>query len=150
VFYSYDDLSKGGKISSDILQPWKRILEDVLVVARRYKQIYITVWYPHQFGGNRRRSSQEPHLLIEKDSVVPIPATLATFTEIGEDETKIIHHQHRFLTELHENFRHVNIIQQIIPTRTGLDGIKSSAAVWVAAINDSEPFSVQQKLPRDW
>lgn len=150
LYYSYDDLSKHGKLSSDILQPWKRVLEDVLVVARKYKQVYITVWYPHQFGGVQRRTASEGRSLIEKESVVPIPVTRATFTEVGEDNSILVHEQHRFLKEFHESYRHINIIQQIIPTRTGLDGIKSSAAVWVSAINDTEPFSLQHKLPPDW
>lgn len=150
VYFSYDDLSKQGKLSSDILQPWKRIVEDVLTVARKHKQVYITVWYPHQFGGERKRSLQESRMLIEKAPVVPIPVTKATFTEVLEDNSIAVHEQHRFLKQFHENYRHINIIQQIIPTRTGLDGIKSSAAVWVSAINGSDPFSFQQKLALDW
>lgn len=39
IFFSYEDLEKQGKLSSDKLQPWKRILEDILVVARKYRQV---------------------------------------------------------------------------------------------------------------
>ena len=52
IYYSYAQLRKHGKLSSDIQHPWKRILDDVLSVARKYKQVYITVWYPHNYGKN--------------------------------------------------------------------------------------------------
>lgn len=60
VYYSYDDLEKQGKLSSDVHQPWKRILDDVLVIARDFKQIYVTLWYPHTFGLNNE-TSDDPH-----------------------------------------------------------------------------------------
>ncbi len=60
VYYSYDDLEKQGKLSSDVHQPWKRILDDVLVIARDFKQIYVTLWYPHTFGVNDE-TSDDPH-----------------------------------------------------------------------------------------
>lgn len=39
VHFSYSDLEKQGKLSSDVLQPWKRVLEDVLILARQFKQV---------------------------------------------------------------------------------------------------------------
>ena len=50
IYFAYTDLEKQGKLSSDKLMPYKRVLEDVLVIARNYKQVYIMAWYPHQFG----------------------------------------------------------------------------------------------------
>jgi len=91
VYYSYDDLEGQGKLSSDIHQPWKRILDDVLVIARDFKQIYVTLWYPHTFGVN---------------------------DETGDDPHK-----------------YTNIIREIIPTRTGYYGIKSSLVVWMTHTN---------------
>jgi hypothetical protein len=150
VYFSYDDLLAQGKLSSDLLQPWKRVLEDVLVVARKYKQVYVTIWYPHQFGGKERRSTFSARKLIEKESVVEVPVTGATHTETNEDGDVLVYGLHRLMKEQHEKYRHINVIQQVVPTRTGLDGIKCSAAVWVSAINGSEPFSLLHKLPKDW
>jgi hypothetical protein len=50
VYFSYADLKAQGKLSSDKLQPWKRVAEDVLTIARDFKQVYVTVWYPHEYG----------------------------------------------------------------------------------------------------
>ena len=97
VYYSYKDLAAQGMLSSDKLQPWKRVQESVVWTARRFKQIYIIVWYPYQFGA--------------VDPKAPYAQ------------------RHRFQ----------NIIQTIIPTRTGLDGLKSTAAVWLTARNETAP-----------
>jgi hypothetical protein len=94
VYFSYKDLEKEGWISSDRTQPWKRVLEEMLSVARSYRQVYLVVWYPHTFGANDDPS---------------------------------------------DPFLHQNIIQQIIPTRTGLHGIKSTCVVWMTTLNQSDP-----------
>eukprot|EP01032_Pedospumella_encystans_P024805 gene24805-28036_t len=95
VYFSYADLQKQGMLSSDKLQPWKRVYEDLLWTARKYKQIYIMVWYPHQFGAPE------------------------TSPKAGR--------MHKY----------TNIIQMVIPTRTGMDGLKSTAAVWLMARNET-------------
>lgn len=102
VYYSYDDLTKSGRVSSDPLQPWKRISEDLLKIARRFKQIYITLWYPHRFG----------------------------YSDSDVNDTRFI-----------------NIIQKIIPTRTGLDQIKSDSVVWLSTVNGALP-SIPQRIYR--
>lgn len=153
VYYSWDDLSRHGQLSSDGLRPWKRVLPQMLAVARKFKQIHVTVWYPHQFGGTRRRrsSAKDHRLLSEKDAVVvPLPYTPATETETAEDGTVLVHSTHRALQETHEPWRHINIVQEVVPTRTGLHGIKCSGAVWVSAINGTEPFALLHKLTADW
>ncbi len=42
--------------------------------------------------------------------------------------------------DLSDPHKHEIVIQQVIPTRTGLDGIKSSVTVWLSAVNGSEPM----------
>jgi hypothetical protein len=84
-------------LSSDTLQPWKRVQETVIWTARKFKQIYILVWYPHRFGAE----------------------------EAGATHT--------------ERHKYQNIIQMVVPTRTGLDGLRSTAAVWLTAHNDTAP-----------
>ena len=106
VYYSYEDLEKQGRLSSDKLQPWKRLKEDFLTIARKYRQIYILVWYPNHFGELKGKE------LDEKDP-----------------------------------YHHSVMIQQVIPTRTGLDQIKSNAAIALSAFNYSEPH-IHQKLLR--
>ncbi len=99
VFFSYEDLEKQGRLSSDKLLPFKRVQEDILKIARRHKQVYIIAWYPHQFG-------------------------------------------HDLSDDKEDKYKHYSIIQQIIPTRTGLNGIKSTAAVWLTAINETAPQEI--------
>ena len=50
AYFSYKDLKSQGKYSGEPLQPWKRVLEDVLVIARNYSQTFVTMWYPHKFA----------------------------------------------------------------------------------------------------
>ena len=111
VYFSYDDLRKQGKWSTDKLQPFKRVLADVLVIARHYRQVYVTAWYPHAFG-KAHDDPDDPH-------------------------------------------RHTSVLQQVIPTRTGLFGIKSTVPVWMSAMNHTEPEPKKRKLrdyvySKDW
>jgi len=52
VYFSYADLEKQGKLSNDHRKEgkWARVSEDMMWIARKYRQVYITVWFPHQFG----------------------------------------------------------------------------------------------------
>lgn len=45
---------------------------------------------------------------------------------------------------------HAVILQQVIPTRTGLNGIKSTATVWLAAVNFTEPTVPPQIVRKEW
>jgi hypothetical protein len=105
VYFSYEDLKKQGKWSTDKLQPFKRVLEDVMVIARHYRQVYVMAWYPHAFG-------KTPPL---------------------EDN-------------LDDPHRHTTVLQQVIPTRTGLHGIKSTVPVWMSAVNHTEPEARKRTL----
>lgn len=122
VYFSYSDLKKNGKLSSDKRQPWKRVVDDVIQIAREYKQVYITVWYPHSFGRQRVTNpvyvgQQQQYVQDREGSAAPYAA--------NENMT---------------NSRTFEVIlQEILPTRTGLNGIKSSAVVWLSAINGSAP-----------
>jgi hypothetical protein len=111
VYFSYKDLEAQGMLSSDVLQPWKRVLDPVLWTARKFKQVYITVWYPHQFG----EQASDP--------------------ADGDQYPK-------------RKYKHSNIIQTVIPTRTGLDGLKSTAAVWLMERN-STPVVIPPKIVRN-
>ena len=51
VYYSYKQLDELGLISTtNPNQPWLRVSEYMLEVAREFKQMYITVYYAHAFG----------------------------------------------------------------------------------------------------
>lgn len=97
-------------LSSDVLQPWKRVLEPVLWVARRFKQVSVTVWYPHRFG---------------------VPASDGPKSE----------------TYPRRKYKHTNIIQSVIPTRTGLDGLRSTSAVWLMERNNT-PATIPPRMVR--
>ena len=109
IYFSYVDLAKQGKLSSDRRQPWKRVLDDVLKIARDYNQVYITVWYPHTFG---------------KKAV-----TDGEVRTSGDQQSIGIIELHPFEV----------VLQEIIPTRTGLEGVKSTSAVWMSAVNKTSP-----------
>jgi len=108
VHFSIEDLENQGMLSSDKNFPWKRTQEPVLRVARKYRQIYITQWYPSKFG-------RQDVPAVEKDP-----------------------------------YRHTTIVRQIVPTRTGLGNIKSTAAVWLSHTNGSEPEIPPRILRKAW
>ena len=58
---------------------------------------------------------------------------------------------HRFGAEDSDDpLKHVVVVQEIVPTRTGLDNIKSSATVWLSAINFTEPFRPPTIIKKEW
>ena len=135
VHFSYADLAKQGKLSSDRRQPWKRVVEDILVIARDYKQVYITVWYPHSFG--TRPSGDGTRTKTPGDRTPGSGDKLKGKDDIATRKTTAPadKHPHRFEV----------VIQEIIPTRTGLTGVKSSAAVWMSSLNRSAPHTFSPK-----
>lgn len=124
VYFSYKDLFKQGMLSSDKLLPWKRVKEDILIIARKFKQVYITVWYPHQFGiedEDNNKSNNEVNI------------TKLNFDQYEKKKMK---------------YKYTNIIQSIIPTRTGLNSLQSTAVVWLSAINETSPI-IPQRIFRE-
>lgn len=106
VYFSYNDLKIQGKLSSDPSEPWKRVLQDMLLIARHYRQTYLTLWYPHTFG----QASQG-----------------------GEDPNA-----------------YTNIIQEVVPTRTGLNEVRSKVAVWLSSTNLTEPEVPSFVSAKEW
>lgn len=80
----------------------------MLKIARKYRQIYVTQWYPSKFG------TQDPKFL--KDN-----------------------------KHLHET-----VVRQIIPTRTGLNNIKSTGAVWLWTTNGTIPTKEELVIRKEW
>ena len=108
VYFQYEDLAKQGRLSSDKLRPWKRILDDVLSIARDYRQVSITAWYPNVFGDDPGPDSEE------------------------------------------DRNRYKNIIQEVIPTRTGLDYLKSTVTVWMSHVNATAVKKKNHVYRRMW
>lgn len=182
LYYSYADLQNIGKLSSDVERPWKRILEPLLDLSRRYKQSYITVWYPRAFGAapsetllekeKRRRLledrssspvSQIPAVkqakLIQDVQLLPprlttkppppLPKTDASSKSSAQQSPKkedvlvsTVHRPHPF--------QHMVLLQEILPTRTGLDGLKSSSVVWLSAVDDISPHLIDFVRLDEW
>lgn len=109
VHFSYEDLHNQGKLSGDVLQPWKRVHEDIVWIARKYKQVYVTLWYPSKFGEH----------------------------EDAESKVKDPH-------------RYKSLIKQVIPTRTGLNELKSTVAVWLSGVNDLAPEIPDRVISKEW
>lgn len=112
AYFSYEDLSSQGMLSSDALRPFKRIETIVLELARKYKQAYITVYYPHVFGHGQVQQ------VVAADG---LPEIVSRYSNQRA--------QHRY----------TSIIREVIPTRTGLDGIKSTSVMWLSKVNHEEP-----------
>jgi predicted secreted protein len=62
VYNSDDYLHQQGRLSADVDRPFQRILEEIIAVARDYKQVslisvqrYVIVRYPHTFGTGRKK-----------------------------------------------------------------------------------------------
>lgn len=66
LYYSYKQLEEHGLLSNaDPLQPWRRVSESILTIARQYKQFYITVYYANAFGPS---STNQMHKIIENNN----------------------------------------------------------------------------------
>lgn len=104
----YFDIVLLGYLSSDPHAPWKRTLQPILKIARKYRQIYVTQWYPSQFG------TQDP-------------------SQLGENK------------HLHET-----VVRQVIPTRTGLNNIKSTGAVWLWLRNGTQVTKEEFVIRKEW
>ena len=91
AYYSNEDLKKQQKLSKEIDKSYIYALNKIIEIALKYKQTYVTLYYPHSFG-------------LTDNTLEP--------------------------------YKYTNIIQEIIPTRTGLHEIKSSVVVWLSEIND--------------
>lgn len=97
VYYSYKQLDAEGLLSSATpTQPWKRLSETLLEVAREFKQMYITVYYANAFGpsdtnqiwkiGERNRQRR---LLIEADPALAGKYDLPLSNDDDEEQTNV-------------------------------------------------------------
>lgn len=93
IHFSLAHLEEQGKLSSDVMFPWKRVTDSILKIARNNRQAYVLVWFPHKFG-KPPVTGDNPHI-------------------------------------------HTNVIQRVIPVRTGYHQIKSEVVVWLSAVNFS-------------
>ena len=60
-------------------------------------------------------------------------------------------HPHTFGKAVEEDpYRHVSIIQDVVPTRTGLDLVKSSVVVWMTAVNDTLVKRTPEVYSKPW
>ena len=144
VHFSYSDLLKSGKLSSDRRQPWKRVVDDIIEIARDYKQVYITVWYPHAFGQLEERHTSSSRDIsttaVSGDSSQTtddnLPGIRSVELDDDDEDAKQVPYTKIIKQRKHESSV---ILQEIIPTRTGLGAIQSSTVVWLSAVNGSAP-----------
>ena len=116
VHFSYSDLLKCGKLSSDRRQPWKRVFEDIVQIARDYKQVYITAWYPHSFG---REPTTNPVYVGQQ--VVSSSSVNGAARSSASDPGQQLNVARPRQFEV--------ILQDIIPTRTGACALKSAGCL---------------------
>jgi hypothetical protein len=127
-------------LSSDRLAPFKRVKEEILIIARKFKQIYITIWYPSQFG-----MSDQPDDGDGDGSVNSEKKTRRT-TEEEETEKRRQRYSH-YEPKEKMKYKYTTIIQSVIPTRTGLNAVVSNAVVWLSAVNHTAP-TLKQRIFR--
>lgn len=200
IYYSYQDLANYGLLSSDPERPWKRLQQDMLSIARKYKQIYMIVWYPHTFGYSDQQlqdillkqskkhvnptnetpkeSVQEPlgEVLREKETtkdtsthtlgqLKPLPhgyispissiqssqpmfkgkkTSKSSFSTQQTQQTQqttnkppIRHKEHKYYSH---KYQYMTILQEVLPTRTGLNTLHSISTVWLHAVNGTDPY----------
>ena len=157
VYFSYNDLSKQGMLSSDRLAPFKRVKEEVLIIARKFKQIYITIWYPSQFGMSDQHDDDGGggDVLIgnsaggSSSSSSSSSSSKKKTRRSEEEEENEKRRQHYSHYEPKESMKHkyTTIIQSVIPTRTGLNAVVSNAVVWLSAVNHTAP-TLKQRIFR--
>ena len=138
VYFSYNDLSKQGMLSSDRLAPFKRVKEEILIIARKFKQIYITIWYPSQFGMSDQPDDGNGGVNSEKKS--------RRSEEEEENEKRRQRYSH-YEPKEKMKYKYTTIIQSVIPTRTGLNAVVSNAVVWLSAVNHTAP-TLKQRIFR--
>lgn len=103
VYYSYKQLDEQGLLSSQTpTQPWKRVSDALLEVAREFKQMYVTVYYANAFGpsdtnqayklGERNRQRR---LLADSDPSVERLAYDLPLPNEHEEEQKNVYHLSR-------------------------------------------------------
>lgn len=117
------------------------------------------MWYPHDFGseethaasmetayvGHGRALGQKIRLK-DREKVEDKATTLVP----NDDNTITVHTHQSYREKVQHPYRFKTIVQSVIPTRTGLDGIKVTAAVSVSMINGTEPFNLWNKLTHNW
>eukprot|EP01031_Cornospumella_fuschlensis_P027872 gene27872-33656_t len=104
LHYAYSHLTEQGlRMDPNVQTPFTPLLPPLLSLARRYRRVYIVVYYPHIFG----------------------------------DGEKSVAHSNPYPRHRAEH-KYTSIIQQIVPTRTGLDSIKASSVVWLTKVNGED------------
>lgn len=132
VHFSLDDLKQQGMLSSDSHEPWKRTVDPILKIARDYRQVYVTQWYPKKFG------RQDSVSASGTGTGTPVNANAnVKKEEKNDDVTSALH-------------RHETVIRQVIPTRTGMKNIKSTAAVWLMSTNMTAPTIPEVGVFKAW
>lgn len=59
VYFSREDLLQADMLSNEPGEPWKRVREEILRVARQFKQVTVYQWAPHAFGAE---DADDPYL----------------------------------------------------------------------------------------
>ena len=57
---------------------------------------------------------------------------------------------HRFGKDHKENTKYQNVIQRIVPTRTGYNAIKSEVVVWMSAVNFTDVLKEEDVIQKPW
>lgn len=114
----------------------------------------ITGWSEDGLSVHFSRKHLEEQGMLSSDSAQPWKRTLEPMLNIARDfklAYVYIWFPHQFGSrDASDPHKHEIVIQQVTPTRTGLDGIKSSATVWLAAVNLTEPTIPPKIIRKPW
>lgn len=121
LYYSYKDLADYGILSSDLYEPWKRVLVHVKEFATKLHVPYVLVWHCRYFG----RKKGDPISERIEDN--------AQTSEEGSPGRR----KDEWLSGADREL--ASVVQTVVPVRTGYGALRSSHVVWLSAVNGQAP-----------
>lgn len=136
-------------------RPWQGLVDQMVSLARRHKQPYITLWYPQHFGQLNITEVPETEQILEELSALvltspedePEELTLAKKEEIKAIQASKFLRLNKVASR---NFLYTTLVQEFLPTRTGMDALKDSSSVWLTKVNGVNSWKVDRTLQEEW
>ena len=128
-----------------------------MIPTCRYSQNNVTGWIERGLSVHFSLSDLSAQAWLSSDQLFPWKRVTEGVLKIARDNRQtyiFIWFPYRFGAEAAaadtDKHRHQNIIQQVVPTRTGFNGIKSDTVVWMSAVNSSAPRKVETVRQKPW
>lgn len=116
--------------SNMLNRPYQKLINNIVNVARLHKQSYITLWYPQQFG-----KLNITYNILDNDN---------------DNQDILINKFIKYNKLISNNYLYTSLIQEFYPTRTGLNELKDSSAVWLTKVNNIEAWKIDETIEENW